>query len=91
MSATAPLLAVLWLLAGIAGGTAHFALLRWNTRLYLAGGSVARALGMQVLRLAATTLLLAFAAWHGAWPLLLSALGVVLARLLVLRVLAITP
>ncbi len=83
--------AVFWLLAGLAGGTAHFVLLRWNTRLYLAGGSVARGLGAQVLRMAATTLLLAFAASHGAWPLLLAATGVVLARLLVLRVLAIVP
>jgi hypothetical protein len=97
MSATAPLLAafwlaaVLWLLAGVAGGTAHFALLRWNTRLYLAGGSMMRGLGAQMLRLAGTTLLLAFAAWHGALPLLLAAIGVVLARLLVLRVLAIVP
>jgi hypothetical protein len=91
MSATAPLLAVFWLLAGVAGGTAHFALLRWNTRLYLTGGSMARALGAQVLRLVATALLLAFAAWHGALPLLLAAIGVVVARLLVLRVLAIVP
>ncbi len=91
MSAATPLLAAFWLLAGLAGGTAHFGLLRWNTRLYLAGGSVARALGVQALRLAATTVLLAFAAWHGALPLLLAAIGVVLARLLVLRVMAIAP
>jgi hypothetical protein len=91
VSAAAPLLAAFWLLAGLAGGGAHFALLRWNTRLYLGGGSVARALGVQALRLAATALLLAFAAWHGAWPLLLAAIGVALARLLVLRVLAIAP
>jgi len=82
---------VFWLLAGLAGGTAHFALLRWNTILYVAGGTMARAIGVQVLRMAATTVLLAFAAWHGAWPLLFCAIGVVLARLLVLRVLAITP
>ncbi len=91
MTATAALLAAFWLLAGLAGGTAHFALLRWNTRLYLAGGSVARGLGVQLLRLAGTTALLAFAAWHGALALLLAAIGVTLARLLVLRVLAIVP
>jgi hypothetical protein len=83
--------AAVWLLVGLAGGTAHFALLRWNTRLYLTGGSVARPLGVQALRLAATTVLLAFAAWHGAMPLLLAAIGVLLARLLVLRMLAIAP
>lgn len=91
MSMPAPLLSALWLVAGLAGGTAHFMLLRWNTRLYLTGGSLAHALGAQVLRLATVTALLAFAAWHGAWPLMLAAVGVVLARLLVLRVLAITP
>ena len=91
MSATTPLLAAFWLLVGLAGGTAHFALLRWNTLLYLTGDRMERALGLQALRLAATTLLLGFAAWHGAWPLLLAALGVVLARLLVLHVLAIMP
>jgi hypothetical protein len=91
MSAAAALLDAFWLLLGIAGGTAHFALLRWNTRLYLTGGNVARALGVQVLRLAATTALLAFAVWHGAVPLLFATIGVVVARLLVLRVLAIVP
>ena len=91
MSTMTPLLGAFWLLLGLAGGAAHFTLLRWNTRLYLGGGSLARALGAQVLRLATITVLLGFAAWHGAWPLLLAAIGVMLARLLVLRVLAITP
>jgi hypothetical protein len=92
MSAATPLLGAFWLLAGVAGGTAHFVLLRWNTRLYLGGGSVGRALGVQALRMVVTALLLAFAAWHGgALPLLLATIGVLLARLLVLRVLAITP
>jgi hypothetical protein len=85
------MIAAVWLLAGLTGGIAHFALLRWNTRLYLGGGSVARALGAQALRLAGTTLLLGFAAWHGALPLLLATVGVMLARLLVLRVMAIVP
>lgn len=83
--------AAFWLLAGLAGGTAHFVLLRWNTRLYLAGGSVACALGVQAFRMAVTALLLGFAAWHGALPLLLAALGVLVARPLVLRVMAIAP
>jgi hypothetical protein len=86
-----PMIAAIWLLAGLAGGIAHFVLLRWNTQLYLGGGSVACALGVQALRMVATTLLLAFAAWHGALPLLLAAIGVFLARLLVLRVIAIAP
>jgi N-ATPase, AtpR subunit len=81
----------LWLLAGLLGGAMHFALLRWNTRLYLGGSSVALAVGVQALRLAAMALLLAFAAWHGAWPLLIVAIGVVLARLLTVRVVAVSP
>ncbi|HVC60706.1 MAG TPA: ATP synthase subunit I [Acetobacteraceae bacterium] len=91
MSAAASLPGAFWLLAGAAGGTAHFALLRWNTRLYLAGGGVARALGVQALRMAATGALLGFAAWHGGVPLLLATIGVSLARLLVLRVVAVVP
>ena len=91
MSTTTPLLEAFWLAAGIAGGSVHFALLRWNTRLYLAGANVARALGVQAARLAAVAALLVVAALHGAMPLLAAAIGVVLARLLVLRVLAITP
>lgn len=82
---------VFWLLVGLLGGTTHFALLRWNTRLYLGGSSVARAIGVQALRLAATSLLLAFAAWHGAWPLLTAAIGVVLARVLTVRMMAAAP
>jgi len=80
-----------WLLVGLLGGTAHFVLLRWNTRLYLDGSSIVLAVGVQALRLAAMALLLAFAAWHGAWPLLIAALGVVLARLLTVRVMTVAP
>jgi dolichyl-phosphate-mannose--protein O-mannosyl transferase len=83
--------AALWLLAGLAGGTAHFALLRWNTQLYLGGGALVHAVGVQLLRLVAIGLLLGFAAWHGAWPLLLAALGVMVARLLVVRRRIIAP
>lgn len=81
------MIATLWLLAGLAVGAAHFALLRRNAALFLTG-SIAHALGMQALRMVLTTALLAFAVWHGALPLLLAALGVLLARALVLRVTA---
>jgi hypothetical protein len=90
MSMAPNLLDAFWLLGGLAGGTAHFALLRWNTRLYL-GGGLGRALGVQALRMLVTAVLLAFAAWHGAMPLLLAAIGVLLARPLVLRLLASAP
>lgn len=88
---TAPFSLLLWLLLGVAGGGAHFALLRWNATLYVAGGSLAQAVATQALRMAATAAMLAFAAWHGALPLLAAAVGVLLARLLVLRVMAVTP
>jgi hypothetical protein len=81
----------LWLLAGLAGGAAHFALLRQNMRLYLAGGNLAHALILQALRFAVTAALLGFAALHGAMSLLLAALGVALARLLVLHATAPAP
>lgn len=64
----------IWLLMGLAGGTAHFALLRHSTELYVAGNA-ARALLVQALRIATTTVLLAFAVSHGAAPLLLTTLG----------------
>lgn len=83
--------AALWVLLGLAGGALHFALLRWNTRLYVEGSGIAQALALQTMRLAATALLLLFAATHGAMPLLLAALGVALARPLVLRIVAPAP
>jgi hypothetical protein len=78
--------AALWLFAGLAGGVSHFALLRWNTLFYVKAGALAYAIGLQLLRLAATASLLGLAAWHGALPLLLVGLGIVLARPVVLRV-----
>ena len=74
-----------WLLAGLAVGAAHFALLRRNTLLFLDAGGFLRALVVQALRIAAVAAALTFAAWHGALPLLLAALGVVIARPLIVR------
>lgn len=76
---------ILWLLSGIVAGAAHFALLRWNAGLYLFRGGALRAVAVQVLRMAVTGVLLVFAAWHGALPLLTAAIGVLLARMLVLH------
>ena len=53
--------------------------------------SLAHAIALQVLRLAAVAALLGFAAWHGALPLLLAALGIMLARHLVLRRMQVAP
>jgi hypothetical protein len=89
------MIAALWLSAGLAAGVAHYVLLRWNTSLYLGATcqprlSLMPAVGLQVLRLAATASLLGLAAWHGALPLLLAALGIMLARPLVLHALEAT-
>jgi hypothetical protein len=81
----------LWMLIGLTAGAAHFALLRWNATLYAAAGGIARGLTAQALRMAVMTALLALAAWHGALPLLSATIGVLFARLLVLRVLAVVP
>ncbi len=67
---------------GIAAGLVHFHLLRWNTRLFVTGGAL-RAFGVQALRLAALAGVLVLAAWQGALPLLLTALGVTIARFVV--------
>ncbi len=89
-----PALAVtlaLWSAFGLVAGTAHFALLRWNTGLYLTGTHILRAAAVQLLRVTATAAALAFAVWHGAAALLATAVCVMLARILVLRLTALTP
>ncbi len=68
---------------GIAAGLLHFHLLRWNTRLFITGGAL-QAFAVQALRLAALAGVLLAAAWLGALPLVLAALGVMIARLIAL-------
>lgn len=77
--------AIAWFLAGVLCGTVHFALLWRGTRLFATTGAALPVIGYAVLRLVATTLLLGFAALHGALPLLLAAAGVLTARPLVQR------
>jgi N-ATPase, AtpR subunit len=79
-----------WVLAsclgiGMLAGWAHFALLRWNAGLYLRPAGFGRAIGLQMLRLVLLGAVLAVLAREGALPLLLGALGVLLARRVVLR------
>jgi hypothetical protein len=73
---------------GLAAGALFFALLRWNTSLYMHGGSVATAVCVQIVRVAAMGLLLFMTASHGALPLLSTALGLLIARPFVLRFMA---
>jgi F1-F0 ATPase (N-ATPase) AtpR subunit len=70
---------------GFMAGTLFFALLRRNAWLYMRGGSLAFAVALQGVRFAAVCLLLVLTALHGALPLLLTALGLLIARPVVLR------
>jgi F1-F0 ATPase (N-ATPase) AtpR subunit len=85
----------MWIVPGLLGGAAYFALLRWNTLLYVGAQDHARfafvqALGLQLLRLGGIGVLLGFAARDGALPLLFAALGVMVCRPLVLHVARVT-
>ncbi|WP_158258684.1 N-ATPase subunit AtpR [Rhodopila globiformis] len=82
---------VAWLAAGLAAGTLHFALLRWNAALYGRAGGIGGAVALQLLRLAVLGGVLAVIATYGALPLLLAALGVVAARPVVVRLMAPAP
>jgi N-ATPase, AtpR subunit len=70
---------------GVVAGTVYWALLRWNTVLYLGGGRIQTAAAVQVLRLVALAGLLSVAALHGTPPLLLTAVGALIARPFVLH------
>lgn len=78
--------AVLGLAAGMLLGLVHFGSLWWNARLYASGG-VASALGLQLLRFALLLVVLGGLAWLGAPALLAGALGLFLARGVMVRLL----
>ncbi len=77
--------AAIFLAFGFAVGMVFFALLRWNTSLYLCGRSLAFAIALQGVRFAAVGGLFALTALHGALPLLLTALGLLIAGPIVQR------
>jgi N-ATPase, AtpR subunit len=91
MNAAMAVRLALWSGFGLVTGTAHFALLGWNTGLYLAGTRIVLAAAVQLMRVTATTAALAFAVWHGAEALLATAICLMPARILVLRLMAPTP
>jgi F1F0 ATPase subunit 2 len=82
------LAATLFLSLGFLAGALFFALLRWNVSVYMRGGSAAFALTLQVVRIAAAGGLLVVTALHGTLPLLLTALGLLIARPVVLHYMA---
>ena len=73
------------LLIGFAAGLGYFALLRRSAGLFIAGGGWGRPVALTLLRLGFMSLLLGFAAWLGAGPLLGVFLGFLLARAVALR------
>jgi len=79
-----PVQAVLALLAGLVLGYVHFGALRRLSADYLSGRA-RRALGLQLARLGVMAAALFGLAKWGALPLLAGALGILLARAVVLR------
>jgi F1F0 ATPase subunit 2 len=77
--------AALGLGVGLVAGGAYFASLWWNTQLYLAGGRALLAIALQVARFALLLGAMAALAFLGALPLLMGAVGLLIARTLVVR------
>jgi len=82
-----PIEAAAFLALGAVAGTVFFVLLRWNTSLYAQGG-VFWGVGLQVVRIAVLVAVLIPIARLGALPLLLTALGLLIVRPIVMRVMA---
>ncbi|MGI4812595.1 MAG: ATP synthase subunit I [Janthinobacterium lividum] len=72
------------LIVGFAAGLGHFATLQRNVQL-LASGAAAKALALQLARLGLLLVILFVLAKLGPWTLLCGALGVLIARSVVLR------
>lgn len=87
-SAISPLGVAGWLALGLLAGGLFFALLRWNVGLYARGGALWRALALGLGRLLVLGVILTGVARYGAVPLLATALGVLIARPVVTRVMA---
>jgi F1F0 ATPase subunit 2 len=73
------------LAAGIVIGVLYFRSLWWNTRRSTSGGHVSTTIAVMVGRFAILGVILTLASLEGALPLLLMALGVVIARPVVMR------
>jgi len=73
------------LIAGILLGLAYFHGVWWNARLFTAGGHVTTSILLMVGRIGLLGGLLTLASLEGAGPLLAMALGVLIARPLVMR------
>jgi F1-F0 ATPase (N-ATPase) AtpR subunit len=70
---------------GLVLGVANYGLLRHNADLFARGGSLSRAVTLQLLRLGVVAAALGLAVRGGALPLLATALGFLVARRVVAR------
>jgi F1F0 ATPase subunit 2 len=85
-------MSMVYLAAGIAAGILYFKCLAWTVRLFATGGGATKAIVLMIGRIALLGGLLALASRQGALPLLMMALGVFIARfVMVRRVLAVEP
>jgi len=73
------------LAAGIIVGVFYFRSLWWNTRRFAAGGRVSMTIAVMIGRFVILGIVLTLTSLEGALPLLLMALGVVVARFPVMR------
>jgi F1F0 ATPase subunit 2 len=73
------------LAAGIIVGMLYFRSLWWNARRFTTGGRVSTTIAVMIGRFVILGLLLTLASLEGALPLLLMALGVVIARSVVMH------
>jgi N-ATPase, AtpR subunit len=72
--------------AGALIGTSHFLTLRWSVRMLALGGAPLPAMGLQLVRFAVLSVILALIArGFGAMPLVAVAAGILVARAAVLR------
>jgi F1F0 ATPase subunit 2 len=75
----------LYLAAGLAVGALYFASLWWNAEVFGRGGRTGTLIAAVVARFVLLSFVLTAASLQGAWPLLATAAGVLLARSAVLR------
>ena len=73
------------LAAGLLLGAVYFTILSWQADRFAAGGRFGTTIAMMVLRFLLLAGLLTLASFEGALPLLTMALGVLIARFIVMR------
>jgi F1F0 ATPase subunit 2 len=78
-------------LVGIATGAIHYRSLWWNVQQLTTGGSTAKVLTIQLLRLGFVSGVMVATARFGALPLLVAALGVLTARVFAVRLVRAAP